>query len=481
MKILVLETSTTSVKAMVYDTKNQYSEVMTQKHDQKNSDSGIHDTKQIYQSLLAIGASIVKNHRIDAIALSSTWHSLLLCNADMHPVSPVYLWSNPMAGQLCQKLSKDKAFANAYRDQTGCIVNASYPYFKLRAMHEDKESKLLEDYSLRIMDQGSYLNWKFTGEYITSESMASGSGLYNIHQRDYDDRLLQSIGVKKQQFPRIVKDNTLFPLSTEVAKALGVEVGIPVMMTNPDGALNQIGAESQEDTVMTLSVGTSGALRMSVEEPNTSESGLWNYRSPRTWLIGTATSGACNCVDWFKEDFCENRYSYQELEGKIPKKKKMDDRPIFLPFLFGERGPGWDMLRRGGFEAMHHQHRLGDYYYSILEGVLFNLYQGYEMLIRSVGEPKTIQLSGGILNSQMWMQMCSDIFGKSMIINDTKDMSMLGAAKWAKKCLTDLDENEQREINHENMKTKVIVPNMEHHFQYMVRYNMYLMYYRSHK
>jgi gluconokinase len=481
MKILVLESSTSSIKAMVYNTESKKNNVMGKKHAQQNIGQGIHNAEEIYISLLKLGAIAAKEHSINAIALSSTWHSLLLCDVNKQPVSPVYLWSNPMAGQLCQKLSENKVYAKSYHDQTGCIVNASYPYFKLRAMRQDKENDQLEDSSIQIMDQGSYLNWKFTGEYMTSESMVSGSGLYNIHQRDYDEQLLESIAVNRQQLPKIVKNNEVFPLLNEVADVLGVEAGIPVMATNPDGALNQIGAESQDGRVMTLSVGTSGAIRMSVEQANTSETGLWNYRSPRTWLIGTATSGACNCVDWFKEEFCENRYSYQELEAKIPQEKKADEQPIFLPFLFGERGPGWDMLRRGGFEAMHHQHRLGDFYYSILEGVLFNLYQGYEMLIRSVGEPKTIQLSGGILNSKIWMQMCADIFGKSMTINNTKDMSMLGAAKWTEKCLMDLDEKEQREINHENMKTKVIVPNMEYHHQYKVRYNMYFKYYRSHK
>ena len=474
MKILVLESSTSSIKAMVYNTENQKFNVMEKKHAGQNNGQGIHNPEEIYKRLLRLGARAVEGHVVDAIALSSTWHSLMIGDEQFNPISPIYLWSNPMAGDLCEELRKDEAFAEAYRIKTGCIVNASYPYFKLRFMYEGQDDYVEKKSSLRIMDQGVFLNLKFTGKYVTSESMVSGSGLYNIDIRDYDNQLLKSIGLRKEQFPKIVSNTAFFPLMEDVAQALGVEKNIPVITTNPDGGLNQIGAESLENSAMTLSVGTSGALRMSVNQPNTSEVGLWNYRSPRSWLIGTATSGACNCVDWFKESFCENRYSYQELEEKMEQATSLNEAPIFLPFLFGERGPGWDTMRLGGFVNLKNQASVGDCYYSVLEGVLFNLYQGYEILIRAIGEPETIQLSGGILNSDQWMQMCSDIFGKAMTVNSIKDMSMLGAAKWTKYCINPSNsKNEDANISKAEER-QVIWPNMGKHKKYKQRYQKYL-------
>ena len=79
-------------------------------------------------------------------------------------------------------------------------------------------------------------------------------------------QLLDSLEVCKEQLPKIVKNNRVFSLSQTAANALHIEPGIPVMLANPDGGLNQIGADATNHEVMTLSVGTSGALRISTQQ-----------------------------------------------------------------------------------------------------------------------------------------------------------------------------------------------------------------------
>lgn len=66
-------------------------------------------------------------------------------------------------------------------------------------------------------------------------------------------------------------------------------------------------------------------------------------------------------------------------------------------------------------------------YYSVLEGILFNLYQSYKILIDIDKEPEKIKISGGIINSKIWLQMAADIFQKEIIISNFKDASIMGA------------------------------------------------------
>ena len=40
-----------------------------------------------------------------------------------------------------------------------------------------------------------------------------------------------------------------------------------MVITGPDGALNQVGAGAMGEGVMTMSVGTSGAIRMATDNP----------------------------------------------------------------------------------------------------------------------------------------------------------------------------------------------------------------------
>ena len=66
-----------------------------------------------------------------------------------------------------------------------------------------------------------------------------------------------------------------------------------------------------------------------------------------------------------------------------------------------------------------------------MEGVLFNLYHCYLLLTDQVGIPKKIKLSGGIINSAHWSQMCADIFGAEMEADASKHSSLMGAAALA--------------------------------------------------
>jgi gluconokinase len=68
---------------------------------------------------------------------------------------------------------------------------------------------------------------------------------------------------------------------------------------------------------------------------------------------------------------------------------------------------------------------------AVSEGILFNVYQCYRTLVRLTGEPDTIILSGGILNSEKWVQMAADIFQQRMDLSHNPNASLLGGAALA--------------------------------------------------
>ena len=146
------------------------------------------------------------------------------------------------------------------------MVNTVYPAIKLLEMREKGYD--LDKYL--IVGQGSYTFYKLTGQRIVSESIASGSGLLNIHKKVFDKDILKFIGIDENQLCRISTYTDVQPLTGEGARLLGLQSGIPVIPTYPDGALTQVGAGALGENVMTFSVGTSGAIRMSVKNPGSS-------------------------------------------------------------------------------------------------------------------------------------------------------------------------------------------------------------------
>lgn len=469
MKYLALESSTSSAKALLYDAETKQLTVRTREYPQMHEDATLHSAESVYEQTMAVGKELLNGETdIAMIALGGTWHSLCLFDAKMNPQSPVYPWCYTEASDLCRELREDKAYVEEYYHKTGCMVNAIYPFFKLKML-------LRQGCELKngfIGGQGVYNTWKMTGHRVVTECTASGTGLLNIHKKCYEPSLLEELGISEALLPEIVPYQQTFPLIKDAAERLGLPEGIPVIPSNSDGGLNQIGVGALKKGVMTFSIGTSGAIRLTTFKPVLPDlPGTWCYLSPKSWLSGAATSGACNCIDWFKRSFAGSM-SYEELErGSRPDK----NLPIFLPFVFGERCPGWNDDRRGAFENLHTGHAVPDLYRAVQEGILFNLYQCYQHLVSVNEVPERIKLSGGILNSPLWTQMCADIFGKEMEVDPQSQSSLMGGIVLAMELNGQMEEAESLIIH----PSTVIHPNPELKQFYKKRYEMYMGFYRG--
>jgi gluconokinase len=422
MLCLVLESSTASAKAMLYDLKSGDYRVQIEPYPAMGA-SGEQDPDVVLDTLCRVGRMICENEKgIAFIALGSTWHSLLLCDRDMHPATPVYQWTYTGASDICRDLRKDDTFVDWYYRRTGCMVNAIYPYFKLLHLLD----RGVDPGTHIVSDQGSYNLHRLTGQLATTECLASGTGLMDITLKEFDPELMGDLGITLDNLGQLVPYDGSFPLSRSGADLLDLPSGIPVLPANADGGLTQIGSGALRDGVMTLSVGTSGAMRLTTAAPLLSaRHETWCYLAPKGWLSGAATSGACNCVDWFRHSLSAMPPSYRDLEKGIRDRR---NTPVFLPFLAGERCPGWDDERSGGFAGLKPWHTYHDMYLGVLEGVLFNLYQCYGSIVELNGQPETVMLSGGILKSPFWTQMCADVLGRPLVSCPVEQSSLLGGA-----------------------------------------------------
>ncbi|MDD3028194.1 MAG: FGGY-family carbohydrate kinase, partial [Erysipelotrichaceae bacterium] len=260
-------------------------------------------------------------------------------------------------------------------------------------------------------------------------------------------------------------------LSYEAAALLGQPSGIAVLPAQPDGALIQIGSEAESGSVMTLSLGTSGALRLASSKPWLSPSrSTWLYRSPTSFLVGAATSGCTNCLDWFKEQAYGSAVSYRQIEQNLVPGNSV---PVFLPFLVGERCPLWQDTRRASFHDIESSTTKDDLYLAVLEGVLANLYQCYEKVQESGLPISTIRLSGGVLNSALWKQMCCNYFGHQMEEDAHQHASLYGSLVLAARSQgVDL-------FAHPTHERTVLTPSDVLHQQYQAHYQRYLHWYQK--
>lgn len=446
MQVAALEVSTSSAKAMVYDDREG---VVAEEQNPFPDDVGketAQDPDGIVDVALDTLEQVVRDHSHDirAVGLCGTWHSLLYTDREGEPLGDIRTWVDTTGDDFVRRKRSDTNWVDAYYRKTGCLPHAMYPFWKHCYLTDEDDPQANGD--ALISSQIEHLFHRITGERAVSRCTASGSGFMNIHSAEWDEGLLEFASINdRNRLAPLADETKTAPMQAHVADRVGLPEGTPVTAGAADGALNQLGVGGTRTDILSFSVGTSGAIRMGVEEPELPhERSTWcYYLHDNVRVAGGATHGI-NCLDWYlnllNTGSSNNEWDYASL-GQRAAECDERDAPFFLPFVFGERAPGWNEDRTGVFTRMTSEHGPGDLYYAVQEGILFTLYDCYRMLVRNWDvSPQKIVISGGILNSEPWTRMAANLFGKALEHTGHTNDSTVGAAMLALKAAGGIDD-----------------------------------------
>ncbi len=464
MQVLVLEASTSSAKAIVYDLNRGVVSSAARRFPAAISHDGICDTEGVFQLTVETGRRASKGFDIAAIAVCGVWHSVAVCDSALRPNGGTFMWNYSRPAQMCRAVRSDTALSGELYSRTGCMPHAIYPRHALRYLKEqgmDLRGRLLPS-------QAGYHFYRLTGEFIESRNIMSGSGLLNLRTGEYDDLALDYAGVGADQLGVLGSFSDIRPLNERGATLLGLKRGIPVLPAHSDGALNQVACGG----AVSVSVGTSAAVRVETKDLFLPEGGaLWCYCGAWDFICGAAASSAGNAIEWFRDGFLGGRVDLDLLDAEPC---AYDRLPVCLPFVFGERNPGWEDDRRAVFAELTPQHTLADMYRALQAGILFNLYHCYRVMGDRLAGTRRIILSGGILNSQRWTQMVADVFGRTIFCMRDRDASLIGGAALAMRALGERDAVGRVSATEE---LQPVAPSHDGAAQLAALYEKYLQYY----
>ena len=98
MLILVLEASTTSAKAMLYNSDTHESKVLVKTYGKMYDDVTIHKAEQVFMEMAALGRELAQWQDVSVVSLSGTWHSILLCDKNISGLTPARPISAAVSG-----------------------------------------------------------------------------------------------------------------------------------------------------------------------------------------------------------------------------------------------------------------------------------------------------------------------------------------------------------------------------------------------
>jgi len=264
MLVLVLETSTSSAKALLYDDRAGIIDRISVPFSPRISTVATQDAEGVYKAVMDAGRAVAAGKNVDVVGLCGIWHSILLCDRAMRPVSPIYTWAFTEASIVASALRADSTLVNELYHRTGCMVHSTYGFYTLLYLQQKYGIDLS---TMLFASQSGYIFYKMTGDRLESDSTMSGSSLINIHTKRYDELAFSMLKLREEQCGTLATFAQMRPLQEEAARLLGIRAGIPVVPSYPDGAMSQVGSNALTDGIMTLSVGTSAAMRTATSTP----------------------------------------------------------------------------------------------------------------------------------------------------------------------------------------------------------------------
>src|SRR5581483_2165931 len=130
---------------------------------------------------------------------------------------------------------------------------------------------------------------RLTGRRVVDRSVASASGLFDLHCGTWDPAILDTLGITAERLPEVVEPtDPVGGLTPEASSALGLPVGTPVIAGAGDGVLSSLGSGAIGPGQMTVMIGTSGATRLAADRPILDPQGrTWcYYLAMDRWIAG---------------------------------------------------------------------------------------------------------------------------------------------------------------------------------------------------
>ena len=144
--------------------------------------------------------------------------------------------------------------------------------------------------------------------------------------------------------------------------------------------------------------------------------------------IGGPTQAGADCALWCHRTF-RVRGTLAAAVERAGAMLPTADRPLFLPYLAGERTPLWRADVRGAFEGLARGHRANDFLWSVLEGVAMTVRDILARAVEGSREKLTeVRVAGGGARSDAWCQMKADVMNVPMVRISHPETGLIGAA-----------------------------------------------------
>lgn len=419
--IMALDSGTTSNRCILFNEKGEICSMAQKEFTQHFPQPGWveHDASEIWSTQLAVAREAMNQLQVsatDIAAIGITNQRETTIVWDKNTGAPVYhaiVWQCRRTSQYCDSL-KEKGLTEEYRKKTGLVIDAYFSATKVKWILDNVEGarERAERGELLFGTVETWLIWKLTkgAVHVTDYSNASRTMLFNINTLQWDDEILQELGIPKCMLPQAKPSSEIYGESDPTF--FGGRIPIAGAAGDQQAAL--FGQTCFEKGEAKNTYGTGCFLLMNTgEQPVFSENGLvttiaWGMDGKVTYALEGSIFVAGAAIQWLRDEL---RLIDSASDTDYMAQKVKDTNGCYVvPAFTGLGAPHWDQYARGAIVGLTR----GVNKYHIVRATLESLaYQVNDVLgamkADSGIELAALKVDGGASANNFLMQTQADI------------------------------------------------------------------------
>ncbi len=433
--LMGVDLGTSSVKAMLMDAEGNQRALAGEKYDVAIPRPfwAEQDPEMWWEKTAAVIARAVAESggaadAIAAVGFSGQMHGLVCLGADGRPVRPAIIWQDQRSAEaiaeIHDRLGRDFV--------AGRTLNALSPGFLLASLYWlAKHEPENYEKTACVMLPKDYIKYRLSGVTATDYSDAAGSLAFdNLNLRWATEMLLLLDLDPDKLAPAFPSVHAVGTVTAEAARQTGLSPRTAVVNGGADQAMQAIGNGIVSDGIFSANIGTGGQISASMAKPVFDaelRTNTFAHALPNRWYIMGASLSAGASLKWLAKNVLRDA-DFARLDEGAALVPAGSGGLVFLPYLAGDRTPHLDPHAKGMFFGLTLDHNRHHFVRAVMEGVVFSLRDGMEILT-GLGIPcRRLIASGGGAQSDLWLQMQADILGRDVYRSLAKEQACLGAA-----------------------------------------------------
>jgi glycerol kinase len=437
--LLALDQGTTSSRALVIDQSGKVISVAQKEFTQFFPKPGWveHEPNEIWASQIHVAADAISRANISlaeiaAIGITNQRETAVVWDRkSSEPICHAIVWQDRRTAPICDQMRAD-GLEELVQDKTGLVIDAYFSGTKVRWMLENVPGagEKAERGELAFGTIDSWLIWKLTNGkvHVTDETNASRTMLFNIHTRDWDGELLQTLQVPRSMLPAVKSSSEVYGETSD-----DTLTGIPIAGIAGDQQAALFGQICNKPGMVKNTYGTGSFMLMNTGTgPITSKNKLittiaWRQGGQTYYALEGSVFITGAVVQWLRDGLGIIKTS-PEVET-LAASVEDSGGVVFVPAFVGLGAPHWDAYARGAIIGLTRGSTAAHIARAALESIAFQVTDVLTAMEADSGiKIAELRVDGGACANNLLMQFHADLLGVPVVRATNPETTAMGAA-----------------------------------------------------